>query len=73
VFGGGSADGDYLDDTWRLDPQALELREISVQPAPPARSGAALIVDARNGDVLLFGGQGFDGLFADAWFVSGAL
>jgi hypothetical protein len=73
LHGGGSADRGYLDDTWRLDHAARAMTKVEVATAPPARSGTALVVDPFTTDVLLFGGQGSDGLLGDTWAFPGAL
>lgn len=73
VYGGGSADRGYLDDTWRLDAADHAMTAIVAGPAPPPRSGAALIFDPATRGLLLFGGQGSDGLLGDTWTLTGAL
>lgn len=71
VFGGGGLDGSYLNDAWLVNEQSLELSAVSITAAPPARSGATLIHDAKRGSVLLFGGLGQDGPLADMWRLVG--
>jgi hypothetical protein len=67
VFGGGALDHGYLSDTWTIDEQTLELRPLDVEIAPPPRSGASLIADAKRDRVLLFGGLGDEGQLEDLW------
>jgi hypothetical protein len=66
VFGGGSADGGYLDDTSALDWGALALHPLDVR-GPSARSGATLVIDGQHSRYLLFGGKNADGLLDDTW------
>ena len=70
VFGGGSVDGGFLDDTWLIDDRNLDLGEEPKQTRPPARSGATLI-SAGAFRYLLFGGRDADGPMADLWELSG--
>lgn len=68
VFGGGTLDGGYLDDTWTIDPATLGLQP--VEPAgspPPARAGGTLISDQARSRLLLFGGTNDEGELADLW------
>lgn len=68
IFGGGSLDGGFLADTWRLDGQALALAPFDPQtPAPSPRSGAAMILDPSHARALLFGGKDAAGVLADTW------
>jgi hypothetical protein len=57
LFGGETPGGQLLDDTWAWN-GASWTEEASDQPAPPARAGAALALDA-NGNLVLFGGTGY--------------
>jgi len=70
VFGGGSADGGFLDDTWLIADATLEVVEQPYQTRPEVRSGATLI-PAGDFRYLLFGGRSDDGLRADLWELSG--
>jgi hypothetical protein len=70
VFGGGTIDRDFLADTWRIDPATLALAEVTLEPGPAARSGAALVTDPATGRTLLYGGQNDDGLLSDVWELS---
>ena len=68
VFGGQAPDGSYLDDFWQLrddDFDALELTR--GDEGPPARAGAALVMDHWTGRGFLFGGRAADGALADIW------
>ena len=68
VFGGGSLDGDFLADTWRIDGAGLAISEAEPVTRPPARSGATLISDFETrGRLLLFGGVNADGHLSDVW------
>jgi hypothetical protein len=69
VFGGGGADRVPLDDLWRLDLAALEWEPVEPDgEVPPARSGSTLVVDAKNGRLLLWGGRDARA-FDDLWSV----
>jgi hypothetical protein len=70
VFGGGALDGGYLDDMWKIEPVTLELVPVDLGANPPARSGAALIVDSLGRRLLLFGGKDGDGFLGDMWEVA---
>jgi hypothetical protein len=73
VFGGGTADGGFLDDLWRLDLDTLAMEEADVTAdGPSARFGAAMIADAARGRLLLFGGEGEDGELGDVWQLAAA-
>jgi len=68
VFGGGSLEGGYLDDTWAFSTFDLEAAAISASGGPPpGRSGASLVEDADGGRLLLFGGRDGEGAFDDVW------
>lgn len=66
VFGGGSVDGGFLDDTWALDWGGPQLHAFEVVAGPSARAGATLIGDAA-GRYLLFGGTNAEGVLGDLW------
>ena len=66
VFGGGSVDGEFLDDTWFIDPELLRMDPIDAGGTrPPARSGATSIDAGPR--ALLFGGKNSDGHLGDLW------
>ena len=68
VFGGGSLDRGYLDDTWVFSTADLSASELAATGGPPpARSAPAFVTDSAAGRVLLFGGRNADGAFADVW------
>jgi hypothetical protein len=72
VFGGGSIEGGFLDDTWTIVDEDLSLvPDTNSQTRPPGRSGATLIADPTRGGFrgryLLFGGKDGDGPLADLW------
>lgn len=69
LFGGGSIDRGYLEDAWLLDETTLAMTPVSLGDGPAARAGATLISDAARERVLLFGGEGDDGLLGDLWEV----
>jgi hypothetical protein len=74
IFGGGSVERDFLDDTWKLDSVTLELTPSDDQTeAPPARSGAAIILDPASGAAWLSGGTNESGLLGDMWVMTAAL
>ena len=77
LFGGATASGQLLDDTWVL----------YVQPAcpgnpsywtqipkagawPPARRGHVAVYDTQHSELVIFGGQGAQGPLNDAWAFS---
>jgi hypothetical protein len=66
VFGG-AGDRGFLDDTWLLDPASLELTQAQVRGGPVGRGGTTLVADEAHGRLLLFGGEGAEGLLADVW------
>ncbi len=70
VFGGGSIDDGFLNDTWVIDPIALTMAPVDAASPPPTRSGATLIDDPARARLLLFGGTNQDGLLADLWELS---
>ncbi|HKO33078.1 MAG TPA: kelch repeat-containing protein [Candidatus Limnocylindria bacterium] len=65
VFGGGSATGGFLDDTWLIRDSGRTTRLQGGGPA--ARSGAELIADAERGRLLLFGGRNAADAMHDTW------
>ncbi|HEX6475473.1 MAG TPA: kelch repeat-containing protein [Candidatus Limnocylindria bacterium] len=66
VFGGGSRDGGYLDDVWRISDGGTAAR-LRIGPGPAARLGAELIADPTRGRLLLFGGRDAEGAMRDTW------
>ena len=67
VFGGGSLDKGFLDDTW-LIVDTVGMRPFDVLgEAPPARSSATLIYSAYYNRYLLFGGMDGEGVLGDLW------
>jgi len=74
VFGGQGIDGGYLDDMWLLSDGVDDATSVATSgPAPPARAGAEMVQDAIHERVLLFGGRGGDGTYADTWELRGEL
>jgi hypothetical protein len=68
IFGGGTIDGGYLNDSWYLDDRTLSLQPVENDSPPPPRSGATLVNDPWERDrFLLFGGANNDGLLGDLW------
>lgn len=68
VFGGGSLDRGYLDDTWVFSAADLSATALATNGGPPpARSAAAFVADAPAGRLLLFGGRDADRAFSDVW------
>ena len=51
----------------RIDDGAVVLFPFDAGSPPPARSAATMISDPARGRVLLFGGEGADGLLGDTW------
>jgi hypothetical protein len=66
VFGGGSRDGGFLEDTWLLGDDGTAAR-LRTGPGPAARLGAELVADSKRGRLLLFGGRNADGAMGDTW------
>lgn len=65
LFGGFSASGTYLGDTWVWNGSAWSQK--SPQNSPPARLGHAMVYDSVRGQVVLFGGYGAGGDASDTW------
>jgi len=73
LFGGSHRAGFYsltLNDTWKFAGGTWS--RIHTGPRPPSRSDAAMTYDAKDGCVLLFGGQyglrgGYSGTYNDSW------
>lgn len=56
VLFGGHTNSDRVNDTWLLDLDNLEWREINPAVSPPARSDMGMAFDEKNQVVVLFGG-----------------
>ncbi len=69
VFGGGSLDGGFRDDTWLFPPVGGTPALLFTTTSPGARSSATVIADDA-GRVLLFGGRNEDGVLGDLWELS---
>jgi hypothetical protein len=69
TVGGRDRDGEALGDTWVVTSTPEVLSPVRVSARPPARSGAALVHDARGDRLLLVGGIG-DVAFGDLWELS---
>jgi hypothetical protein len=73
VFGGGSLDRGYLDDTWVFSGADLSSAPLAfgapgaTGALPPARRAGAFVADAQAGRLLLFGGRNADHALADVW------
>ena len=68
VFGGGSLERGYLDDTWVFPVADLTAAQLATSGGPPAaRGAAALVADESAARVLLFGGRDGERAFADVW------
>jgi N-acetylneuraminic acid mutarotase len=67
ILFGGSAQGDYLADTWAYDPGADSWEQLSrTGDSPPGQCAGSLVYDEGLGQILLFGG--WDGTYlADTW------
>ncbi|MDP9403184.1 MAG: SBBP repeat-containing protein [Actinomycetota bacterium] len=69
LFGGRSASGEVLGDTWVFDGTAWA--ELAV-PGPPARAGAGLALEPTTGHLVLFGGEDSAGALGDTWVFDGS-
>lgn len=77
LFGGVSASGTLLNDTWTWD--GATWSDMSVFATPTARFGDTIAYDSRTSQVVLFGGQAVpggseseaDGFAADTWTFDG--
>ena len=65
VFGGGSQNGGFLDDTWLIGDDGVASRLRTAGPA--GRLGAELVADPARGRLLLFGGRNADTAMDDLW------
>jgi galactose oxidase-like protein len=66
IVGGRDTDGEPLGDAWILVDGSMALAPLHVAAPPPARSGAALVHDARGDRLVMFGGRG-GVAFGDVW------
>jgi hypothetical protein len=72
LFFGGCGKQCPLGDTWKYQGGVWVNLTSQLVAAPPARSGASMVYDARDGYLLLFGGTGTSGALDDSWrFVGG--
>ncbi|CCQ94130.1 hypothetical protein CULT_170013 [[Clostridium] ultunense Esp] len=60
-----------LNDLWKYD-SVSDLWEEIDPPSPSPRSYAAVATDEKNGQVLLFGGDGIGGPYGDTWVWDGS-
>jgi galactose oxidase-like protein len=68
VFGGQGLDGGYLNDAWLFEEGLASPVALHAQgSAPPARSGAEMVLDPARRRVLLFGGKNGSGPLGDEW------
>ena len=74
VFGGESASGALLDDTWEWDPNTNAWSQIMTVTNPPARRWLAIGYHPGTQEVLLFGGLDAAGVHLnDTWSLVGGL
>jgi hypothetical protein len=73
LFGGFGASG-YLGDTWRWigSPIGGEWKQLHPATSPSVRANASLTYDAKDNEVVLFGGQNSGGYLGDTWVYSAA-
>jgi len=67
LFGGGTATGGLLSDTWTFD--GTIWTQVLVSNPPPERVSAMMAT--LGNEVVLFGGQGTTGLLGDTWTFNG--
>jgi N-acetylneuraminic acid mutarotase len=67
ILFGGTSDAGRFGDTWQYDPAANAWSEVAGAGAPEARSAHAMVYLDDAEAVLLFGGVGESGRFADTW------
>ncbi|MCI4344673.1 MAG: PKD domain-containing protein, partial [Thermoplasmata archaeon] len=72
LFGGYSPYNFAYGDTWEFSNGAWTDVSSKLSGAPPARWGAGLTFDTRDGYALLFGGRDVNGFFNDTWRFNGA-
>ena len=66
LFGGTGANSALRDDTWVFDVEAETWTELNLATAPSVRHAHGM----ANGRVVLFGGEGSNGLLGDTWLFS---
>ncbi len=69
MFGGMSATGAALGDTWTF--QHGNWTELSLKTAPSPRYGATMTYDNASGSLILFGGTNGTAYFSDTWEFQG--
>ncbi len=70
LFGGVSANGTFLNDTWTYD--GTTWTQQSPAKSPPARSGATMAFDNNTNNMVLFGGvNGSNSYLSDTWTYDG--
>lgn len=70
LFGGRSASGKALGDTWLWDGSSWHQASPNQSPSP--RQGAAMAYNAKRGELILFGGSSGSGAQNDTWAWNGA-
>lgn len=72
IFGGNRGAEGKSNGTWAFDLIGETWEEMDGENEPPApRDGAAAVYIAAQGRLVLFGGSGTDGNFADVWALEG--
>jgi N-acetylneuraminic acid mutarotase len=64
---GGFSEGDIDDAFWSYDYSTNIWVELTCTTKPPSRYGHNLVYDANNQQLLLYGGNSFEGLRTDFW------
>src|SRR5439155_657382 len=74
VFGGSDATNQLLGDTWELDNVVIDdWVQLAPAASPSPRLGAAMVYDAVNQRLVMFGGLGAGGVaLAETWVYDGA-
>jgi hypothetical protein len=68
LFGGGAVDKPYGNlGTWTFKPSTRTWTKLTLSVEPPARANSALVYDAKNQIIILFGGDRLDAFTADTW------
>jgi hypothetical protein len=67
LFGGASAQGVPIDETWLLSGNTFTLLSPAPSPRPKARYGHAAAYQQGRERLVVFGGHGAKGLLADTW------
>ena len=65
MFGGQSAEGDTLADTWIWDGATWALA--APANSPPPKSGQTMAYDVARGNIVMFGGWDETGALSDTW------